>query len=241
MENSFFIQETASTNELLWKMLRENTLAEGFVVRTDFQTAGKGQIGNLWESESGKNLLFSMALFPQKIRPDQQFLISQLVSVSIKKVLDEYVDDVTVKWPNDIYWKDKKLAGILIENSLQGRQIKFAVVGIGLNVNQTEFVSNAPNPISLRQIAGKRIARNSLLKKICQNIMDVYHHLDVEKLQMEYADMLFRKDGFHTFKADGELFQARIFAVHPDGRLELETIEGEYRSFYFKEVSFIIC
>jgi len=241
MENSFFIQETTSTNELLWKMLRENTLAEGFVVRTDFQTAGKGQIGNLWESESGKNLLFSMALFPQKIRPDQQFLISQLVSVSIKKALDEYVDDVTVKWPNDIYWKDKKLAGILIENSLQGRQIKFAVVGIGLNVNQTEFVSNAPNPISLRQIAGKRIARNSLLKKICQNIMDVYHHLDVEKLQMEYADMLFRKDGFHTFKADGELFQARIFAVHPDGRLELETIEGEYRSFYFKEVSFIIC
>src|ERR1035437_4155511 len=241
MENSFFIQETASTNELLWKMLRENTLAEGVVVRTDFQTSGKGQIGNLWESESGKNLLFSMALFPQKIRPDQQFLISQLVSVSIKKALDEYVDDVTVKWPNDIYWKDKKLAGILIENSLQGRQIKFAVVGIGLNVNQTEFVSNAPNPISLRQIAGKRIARNSLLKKICQNIMDVYHHLDVEKLQMEYADMLFRKDGFHTFKADGELFQARIFAVHPDGMLELETIEGEYRSFYFKEVSFVIC
>jgi len=240
MENSFFIQETASTNELLWKMLRENTLAEGFVVRTDFQTAGKGQIGNLWESESGKNLLFSMALFPQKIRPDQQFLISQLVSVSIKKVLDEYVDDVTVKWPNDIYWKDKKLAGILIENSLQGRQIKFAVVGIGLNVNQTEFVSNAPNPISLRQIAGKRIARNSLLKKICQNIMDVYHHLDVEKLQMEYADMLFRKDGFHTFKADGELFQARIFAVHTDGRLELETAEREYQSFYFKEVSFVI-
>ena len=240
MENSFFIQETASTNELLWKMLRENTLAEGFVVRTDFQTAGKGQIGNLWESESGKNLLFSMALFPQKIRPDQQFLISQLVSVSIKKVLDEYVDDVTVKWPNDIYWKDKKLAGILIENSLQGRQIKFSVVGIGLNVNQTEFVSNAPNPISLQQITGKRNARNPLLDMICQNIMDVYRDLDVEKLQMEYANMLFRKDGFHAFKADGELFQARIFSVHPDGRLELETSEGEYRSFYFKEVSFVI-
>ena len=240
MKNSFFIQETASTNELLWKMLRENTLSEGFVVRADFQTAGKGQIGNSWESESGKNLLFSLALFPQKVRPDQQFLISQLVSVSIKKALDEYVDDVTVKWPNDIYWKDKKVAGILIENSLQGRQIKFAVVGIGLNVNQVEFVSSAPNPVSLRQITGKRIARNPLLKKICQNIIDLYHHLDVEKLQLEYADMLFRKDGLHTYKADGVLFQAKIFAVHPDGRLELETSEGEYRSFYFKEVSFVI-
>jgi len=240
MENSFFIKETASTNELLWKMLRDNTLSDGFVVRTDFQTAGKGQIGNSWESEPGKNLLFSMALSPQKIRPDQQFLISQLVSVGIKKALDQYMDDVTVKWPNDIYWKDKKLAGILIENSLQGRQIKFAVVGIGLNVNQTEFVSNAPNPVSLRQIAGKRIVRNSLLKKICQNIMDLYCHLNVETLQAEYANMLFRKDGFHTFKADGELFEARIFRVHPDGRLELETSEGEYRSFYFKEVSFVI-
>ncbi len=240
MENSFFIKETASTNELLWKMLREGAFAEGFVVRTDFQTAGKGQIGNSWESEPGKNLLFSMALFPQKIRPDQQFLISQLVSVGIKKALDEYVDDITVKWPNDIYWKDKKLAGILIENSLQGRQIKFAVVGIGLNVNQTEFVSNAPNPVSISQIVGKHIARNPLLEKICQNIMDLYCHLNVEKLQAEYGNMLFRKDGFHTFKADGELFQARIFAVHPDGRLELETSEGEYRSFYFKEVSFVI-
>ena len=181
-----------------------------------------------------------MALFSQKIRPDQQFLISQLVSVGIKKALDEYVDDITVKWPNDIYWKDKKLAGILIENSLQGRQIKFAVVGIGLNVNQTEFISNAPNPVSLYQITGKQMDRDRLMEMICQNVMDLYRHLDVEKLQLEYADMLFRKDGFHTFKADGELFQARIFAVHPDGRLELETNEGEYRSFYFKEVSFVI-
>jgi len=240
MGNSFFIQETASTNELLWKMLRENALPDGFVVRTDFQTSGKGQIGNSWESEQGKNLLFSLALFPQTIRPDQQFLISRLVSVGIKKALDEYVDDITVKWPNDIYWKDKKLAGILIENSLQGRQIKFSVVGIGLNVNQTEFVSNAPNPVSLCQITGKQMDRDRLMEMICQNVMDLYRHLDVEKLQVEYASMLFRKDGFHAFKADGELFQARIFAVHPDGRLELETSEGEYRSFYFKEVSFII-
>jgi len=240
MENSFFIQETASTNELLWKMLREGSLPDGFVVRTDFQTSGKGQIGNSWESEQGKNLLFSLALFPQTIRPDQQFLISRLVSVGIKKALDEYVDDITVKWPNDIYWKDKKLAGILIENSLQGRQIKFSVVGIGLNVNQTEFVSNAPNPVSLCQITGKQMDRDRLMEMICQNIMDVYRDLDVEKLQVEYANMLFRKDGFHVFKADGELFQAQIFAVHPDGRLELETSEGEYRSFYFKEVSFII-
>ena len=240
MENSFFIKETASTNELLWKMVRENSLPDGFVVCADFQTSGKGQIGNSWESEQGKNLLFSLALFPQTIRPDQQFLISRLVSVGIKKALDEYVDDITVKWPNDIYWKDKKLAGILIENSLQGRQIKFSVVGIGLNVNQTEFVSNAPNPVSLCQITGKQMDRDRLMEMICQNVMDLYRHLDVEKLQLEYADMLFRKDGFHAFKTDGELLQARIFAVHPDGRLELETSEGEYRSFYFKEVSFVI-
>lgn len=235
-----YLETADSTNEVLREMIRKEKFPEGFVVHTDFQTAGKGQIGNSWESESGKNILFSLVLFPQKIRPDQQFLISQLVSLGIKNTLDEFTDGITVKWPNDIYWNNKKIAGILIENSLQGKQIKFTVVGVGLNVNQTEFVASAPNPVSLRQIIGKRIERIPLLEKMCWNIMYLYLNLDVEKLQTEYSAMLFRKDGFHTFKADGELFEAKIFAVYPDGRLELETADGEYRSFYFKEVSFVL-
>jgi BirA family transcriptional regulator, biotin operon repressor / biotin---[acetyl-CoA-carboxylase] ligase len=237
MKNSLFVEQTQSTNTLLWEMLRKERLAEGFVVYTDFQTAGKGQIGNSWESEAGENLLFSIVLYPQRIPMDQLFLISQLVSLGIKKALDKYVDGITVKWPNDIYWNDKKMVGILIENSLRANNVR-TVVGIGLNVNQKEFVSNAPNPVSLRQIVGKSINRRLLLKDICQNILELYNELNVESIRSEYAKMLYRKDGFYSYKAGNEIFQAKIISVQHDGRLELETTTGEQKGFYFKEVQF---
>lgn len=240
MLNSLYIKQTPSTNELMWKMLRENSLPEGFVVSTDFQSAGKGQIGNSWEATSGKNLLFSLVLYPHQIRPDAQFLVSQLVSVAIKKSLDKYADNISVKWPNDIYWNDKKIAGILIENLLQGAKIKSVVVGIGLNVNQMEFVSNAPNPVSLKLITGKYIERKTLLSLLCKSVMDLYNNLDVEQIRKEYSEMLYRKNGFHSFCADNETFQAKILSVDSDGQLELETESGERKGFYFKEVSFII-
>jgi len=240
MSDSLFIKQTPSTNALLWEMIRGNKLTEGFVLQTDFQTAGKGQMGNAWESESGKNLLFSLVLYPEKVKPDEQFLISQLVSVAIKKTLDEYTDNITVKWPNDIYWNDKKIAGILIENSLQGNSIKIVVIGIGLNVNQKVFLSDAPNPVSLFQITGKSQVANSLLNDIRKNIMDLYFNLDANKIRDEYAEILYRKAGVHKFKEGDEIFQASIIAVHPDGQLELEKENGERKGYYFKEVSFIV-
>lgn len=240
MENSLFIKETSSTNSLLREMLREKTLPEGFVLHTDFQTAGKGQIGNTWESAPSENLLFSMVLYPKRIEPTEQFLISQLVSLGIKKTLDEFTEGITIKWPNDIYWNNRKIAGILIENSLQGRNINFSVIGIGLNVNQTEFVSNAPNPISLRQITEKFQEIIPIMESIHNNISNLYNHLDKEKIREIYQSALYRKDGIYTFNSDEMAFEASIFAVHPDGQLELETVEGEYRRFYFKEVSFTI-
>ena len=155
-ENVFYIPQTISTNVLCWKMFKERDIPEGLVVVADYQTAGKGQAGNSWESARGKNLLFSIVLYPHHIPIEEQFLISQAVSVGIKNVLDTVSDDITIKWPNDMYWKDSKLAGILIETSLFRNIISKAVIGVGLNVNQTEFISDAPHPISLKQIAGKR-------------------------------------------------------------------------------------
>lgn len=239
MKNLEFIKQTSSTNALLWEMIHEKSLPEGTVVNTDFQTSGKGQIGNSWESEAAKNLLFSMVIYPKQIPPDQLFLISQLVSVAIKEVLDRYCDNISIKWPNDIYWNDKKLAGILIENSLQGNKIKAVVIGIGLNVNQQKFFSNAPNPVSLKQITGKSINRKQLLKGIIQNILDLYTNLDVEKIRHKYAESLYRKDGFHSYCSENETFQAEISDIHPDGQLELKTKSGEQKYFYFKEVQFI--
>ena len=238
MKNSFYIKQTNSTNALLWRMIREESLPEGFVVQTDFQTGGKGQIGNSWESEAGKNLLFSMVLYPYHIVPDQQFLLSQIVSLGIKKALDEYTEDITVKWPNDIYWNDKKLVGILIENSLQGNRIKSVVIGIGLNVNQLAFVSDAPNPVSLQQITGRRINRKLLLARICRNILELYAGLDIKKIRAAYAGSLYRKEGFYAYSTETETFQAKIIQVHLDGQLELETEAGERKGFYFKEVKF---
>ncbi|MFA6580993.1 MAG: biotin--[acetyl-CoA-carboxylase] ligase [Paludibacter sp.] len=229
-----------STNALLWEMIRENNLPEGYTVMTDYQSAGKGQSGNSWESTPGRNLLFSMVLYPHHIKPDEQFLISQLVSVSIKNALDYFTDDITVKWPNDIYWKDKKIAGILIENSLQGSLIKSVVVGIGLNVNQTLFISDAPNPVSLKQITGNTEARKSLLNSIRENIMDLYLNWDANDIRSAYSGNLYRKEGFHPFKDDNGMFQAKIKTVHPDGQLELETETGERKGYYFKEVNFVI-
>jgi len=239
MKNLQYIKQTHSTNALLWEMIRESHQPEGTVVYTDFQTAGKGQIGNSWESEARKNLLFSMVLYPLQIPLDRLFLVSQLVSVAIKRSLDKYCDNITVKWPNDIYRNDKKLAGILIENSLQGNRVKAVVIGVGLNVNQVTFTSDAPNPVSLKQITGgKPINRKLLLREISHHINNLYNQLDEKKIRLEYAESLYRKVGFHAFADESGTFNARIIEVHPDGQLELETESGERKSFYFKEVQF---
>ncbi|MBP6260207.1 MAG: biotin--[acetyl-CoA-carboxylase] ligase [Paludibacter sp.] len=235
-----YIKQTHSTNALLIGMVREGNLPEGFLIRTDFQTAGKGQMGNSWEAEAGKNLLFSFVLYPVHIAIDEQFIISQLVSVAIKKVLDTYADGFTVKWPNDIYYCDKKIGGILIENSLQGGRLKWMVTGVGLNINQKVFRSNAPNPVSLRQITGKRMNRKTILDQITREIHQLYHEMDAEAIRNAYFEGLYRRDGLHPFRADGEAFNACITNVDRDGKLELTTEEGEVRSYYFKEVEFII-
>jgi len=239
MKNFLYIKQITSTNEMLWKMIREKSVPEGFILYTDFQKAGKGQIGNTWESKARKNLLFSMVMYPKHIPIDEQFVISQFVSLAIKKTLDNYIDDVCVKWPNDIYWNDKKLGGILIENSLQGKEIKATVVGIGLNINQKNFESDAPNPVSIFQILGKTVRRKKILIEIQQNILEMYNQLDFEKIRLEYFSSLYRKDGYHTYKAEDEMFRAKIKSVHPDGQLELQTESGECRGFYFKEVQFL--
>jgi len=237
MPDSFYIKRTNSTNDLLNEMSRQRDLPEGFVVYTDFQHSGRGQQGNSWESEAGKNLLFSILLYPKQIPIQQQFIISQIVSIGIKKALDKYAGNISVKWPNDIYWNDEKLAGILIENSLQGANIRNSIVGIGLNVNQTSF-EKAPNPVSLKQTTGKSIARKRLLKEIKESIFDIYRNWNAEQIHSEYRNMLYRNTGYFPYSAGNEKFEAKIIAIQPDGRLDLEDRAGKVRKFYFKEVRF---
>ena len=119
------------------------------------QTAGRGQAGNSWESEAGKNLLFGLLFHPREVEANRQFILSQAVALSICETLSDYAEDIRIKWPNDIYWKDRKICGMLIENTLVGRCIENCIIGAGININQQTFCSDAPNPVSLRQITGK--------------------------------------------------------------------------------------
>lgn len=240
MKNSLYLNETTSTNSFLRESLRQKTLPEGFVVFTDFQTAGKGQTENSWESEKGKNLLFSILLYPHQISIEEQFILSQIVSIALIKVLSEYCEQVKIKWPNDIYVNDKKLAGILIENSLQGAQIKSTIIGIGLNVNQTDFKSDAPNPVSLRLLNNKSYNRKVILEKIIDNILHIYSEMDKDIIRENYFTNLYRNDGFYAFRRGNKVFNARIKNVLPNGKLILSLENESTKAFYFKEVEFII-
>ena len=143
------LDETESTNSYLKKVVKEERPEEGTLVIADFQTGGRGQMGNSWFSSKGDNLLFSLLVYPAQVKANEQFIISRIASLAIKNTLDLFIDDIRIKWPNDIYWQDKKIAGILIENDLQGDVIDNSVIGIGLNINQEKFPAELPNLVSL--------------------------------------------------------------------------------------------
>ena len=146
------LREVNSTNAYIQSLSRDERLPEGSVVWADFQTAGRGQIGNVWESENGKNLTFSIVFYPSFLLAKHQFLISQIASLSVKETLDEFISGITVKWPNDVYWNDKKICGMLIENDLAGQYIYSSVIGIGININQAVFRGDAAAKQLSRQI-----------------------------------------------------------------------------------------
>ena len=227
------IDETDSTNRWL-KDHGEGTM----VVATEYQTAGKGCGSNAWESERGKNLTFSMLIHPDGIAAREQFHITEVVSVALCRTLQPYIyNKVEIKWPNDIYVGDRKLCGILIENRLQGNVIVDCIIGIGLNVNQRTFVSDAPNPVSMYQLTGQELDRDELLKAFIENLDQEWQN---KTNGSEYRELLYRKgkDGLYEDKTGR--FVAKLTDVLPDGRLLLVDEEGKERTYAFKEVSFII-
>lgn len=237
------IDELVSTNSYL-RNLPANLLSDGTTVYTDFQTAGRGQRGNTWESEKGKNLTFSAILFPKELKAEDQFLISQITSLAIKDVLSKYTKHITIKWPNDIYWKDRKITGILIENDIMGECISQSILGVGININQTEFVSNAPNPVSLKQIthANYNIAEilSDILNCLCNYYKEINDFDKRDEIRTDYKKSLYRREGFYQFEDKDGIFIARIADVENIGLLVLKTIDGEIRSYGFKEIKYIL-
>jgi len=237
------ISETNSTNNYLQTLCAQEKVEEFTTVVADFQTSGRGQRGNSWESEPHKNLLFSFVLLPEFLEARRQFLISQIISLAIKEELDTYTNDISIKWPNDIYWKEKKICGILIENDSMGRNISQSIAGIGININQEEFHSPAPNPVSLYQITGKQYDIFEVLKNIMLRIQSYYCQLkknDTLSIVAHYEKSLFRKEGMHRYKDTNGEFLARIVCVEPEGRLILEDEMQAKRRYMFKEVEYLL-
>jgi BirA family biotin operon repressor/biotin-[acetyl-CoA-carboxylase] ligase len=239
-----FYPALASTNTELKSLLSKKELAENTLVLTAHQTAGRGQIGNSWESEANKNLTFSILLRPNFLAPHLQFYISKIVSLALVDTIKQMANvQATIKWPNDIYIKDEKVAGILIENSILGNQLDYCIVGIGLNVNQTLFHSDAPNPVSLKQITSTDYDLERFLEVLLENLEQRYHELEVNRLELinkSYLDSLYRKNGFHLFEDENGQFEASIKQINEMGLMTLLYKSGQKKEYAFKEVSFVI-
>lgn len=245
----FHLDNTASTNTWLSShvlSLGQPVFKDGDAVVTFRQTDGRGQQGNHWESAPDQNICMSLLLCPHRVLASESFLISEAVSIGVCRFIERLLTEpVTVKWPNDIYVGDRKICGILIENRLEGARIAASVVGIGLNVNQTEFFSDAPNPVSVRQLTGRSYDLMELSAALQGYVVDMYRRLEdggAEEIQEEYWRRLYRRNGWYSFRDSMHgVFEGRILGVDCQGFITLEKKDDGTRLRYaFKEVSYVI-
>ena len=239
------LSETDSTNAQLRRMLADTPdLPHGTAIAADFQTAGRGQRGASWESRRGENLMFSILLRPVQIAAARSFTLSQLVALATVEALDGYVPDLHIKWPNDIYYRDRKLAGTLIENDIRGAELSTSIAGIGINVNQTDFSAALPNPVSLAQIVNAPLDRDSLLENLISRIADAtarHTPSDDDTVAARYRSRLYRNEGFHPYydvRAQ-ETILAAMVRVEPNGTLVLRTTAGDERAYTLKELKYL--
>lgn len=235
--NSFFNDAIAAINPT--KLTKHFPYLS--IVYTSFQTKGRGQQTNEWVSEKEKNVLMSIVLYPT-ILPSKQFIITQWVSLAIAHFLEKEIGlkNVAIKWPNDIYVGDKKIAGILIENTIQGNRISYSIAGIGLNVNQKNFPEWIPNPTSIVIEAQKEYEILYVIKKIRQHIRKQIK-LNATTLHQHYLERLYRKDIYSDYKiiASSEIKTMKIVNVSPEGVLHTETEKGELMNFHFHEIQYL--
>lgn len=240
-----------STNLFVREMLQEEqtgqvvsaTALPGFtLVVADDQTRGRGQQGNSWETERGKNLTFSLLCHPDFLLASRQFVLSQCMAVAVREALAQYVDGVEVKWPNDIYVGERKISGTLIECDLQGKHIANCIIGVGININQTEFRSDAPNPTSLRLLTGEEHDREEVLSSVIRHFLQGYEQLangQEEEVRQRYMQHLYRRTGMHRYSDVRGAFMAEIADVEPTGHLHLRFENGNMVRYEFKELRFL--
>jgi len=242
-QNLIKLKEVDSTNNFLKDLVsKSEPLAEGTVIMADNQFAGRGQQESVWQTQAGKNISTSIYLKPSFLPLDKQFYLNMAVSLAVSDALSCFVPDgIKVKWPNDMYYRDKKLGGILIENTLTGASIRSSVIGIGLNVNQEEFSESiSQKATSVIQILQKDVPLMDIMAKIFMFLEKYYLILRAGKysiLQNDYLAKLYNLNVSSLYKQHGEIFEGMIRGVEDSGRLMVE-IRGELKAFNFKEIEF---
>ena len=243
-QNLITIKEVDSTNTFLKNTLSNSKpLPEGTVIMAESQYAGRGQQQNRWHSEPGKNLTFSLLLNPTFLSIADQFDLTRAISLGVYDALKPLLGDkLKIKWPNDIYYSDKKLGGMLIENLLQGSQIKQSVIGIGLNVNQQTFPDWVPNATSVFQILQRNEDLKVLLSQICSNIEAWYLNLKAGKLSFvreTYLSRLYWLNEEHNFRSNSKDFTGIIKNVKNNGVLVVRHNINTDLEYSFKEIEFL--
>ncbi len=237
------IEKTDSTNVYAADLLKAGEdINDFFVVCSRIQTEGRGIYKSKWHSEDYKNLTFSIICFP-RINVTNNFLISMAVSVAICRYFGDKGLNAQIKWPNDIYVSDKKNSGILIENNISGRIINSSIIGVGININQTDFPPEIPNPVSLKNLIGVDFDVEEELTHVCKEIESSLLELKPEnynKIREEYLSRLFQKGKECRYKTKEGQIIAKIVDVKNDGALILKNDGGDFLSFYFKEIEYIL-
>lgn len=234
------LEETDSTNRYAKALTTHR--GETVLVTAEFQTAGRGSGSNTWESQAGKNLTFSLMAHPTALPASRMFVISEVTSLALLDALSTLAEGFSIKWPNDVYHHDRKLLGMLIENDLSGKYVQRTIIGIGLNVNQTHFLSDAPNPVSLAQILGREVDRHQVMELFLDRFRQRWQQMeqgDFTQLHTHYLQHLYRRDTTARFLDAQGTFTGRIRDVEPSGHLVVES-QGETRRYEFKEIKFII-
>jgi BirA family transcriptional regulator, biotin operon repressor / biotin---[acetyl-CoA-carboxylase] ligase len=246
-KNLIQLDSVDSTNSFAKQLLSNSKPIEGTVIMAKEQFAGRGQMGNTWSTDAGKNITLSVVLYPEQLDADKQFFLNMAVALAVKDFCEFVLhDEIKIKWPNDIYHHNQKLGGILIENTISDSRITSSIIGIGINVNQEQFDESLPNPTSLLQIkkpadeAGYDILK--LVEELCSYLEKYYlqlRQLHYNFLDKGYTEALYRYQQTHEFKRGDSIFKGEINGVTKDGKLIIHSGPKELR-FGFKEVEYVI-
>ncbi len=226
----------ASTNDTA----TESQYKNGDIITARFQSAGRGQRGNKWVSSEGENLMFSLVVEPTHILVREQFSLSMISAIATAQTIESFgVEKVTIKWPNDIYVADKKISGMLIEHSFSSEYLSKTIIGVGINVRQTQFEQSAGNPTSLHSLGAVDSTPERVLEIFCDKFSGLYN-CSIEELHSEFCNRLYRREGFFPYEDTNGRFEAKIGDVDPHtGIITLIDKENNLREYYFKEVAYL--